>query len=271
MFRPLLLATLCFAATGTPAIASPLVDLAVVDRDSGQWLPDVRHRGERWIAGTPGHRYGVRLTNSSSDRVLVVLSIDGVNAVTGDSAHPSQAGYVLEPWQSSGISGWRKSYREVAQFVFTDLGDSYAARTGRPVDVGVIGIAVFAEARPSQPNPQSPRVAAEANERRSNANAAGPSAAAAESLARDSGAFDHGPRSPPAQALGTGHGEREWSPVARTDFVRATEQPAQVSQLRYDDRATLVARGVLPHDPRHRGDRPHAFPPGFVADPPPRW
>jgi hypothetical protein len=68
----------------------------------------------------------VRLTNTVGERVLVVLSVDGVNAVTGETANPSQAGYVLDPWQSTEIAGWRKSLDDVAQFVFTDLPDSYA-------------------------------------------------------------------------------------------------------------------------------------------------
>lgn len=270
MLRPLLLAAaVCFATACAPASATPLVDMAVVDRDSGQWLTDVRHRGERWIAGTPGHRYGVRLTNTSGERVLVVLSVDGVNAVTGDTAHPSQAGYVLEPWQSSEIAGWRKSYRDVAQFVFTDLPDSYAARTGRPDDVGVIGIAVFTETRPVRYDLPSPPIASRGDGRRDSAKAAAP--AAAESMARDRDATNQS-HDQAAQGLGTGHGAREWSPVSRTEFVRASTHPAQVSQLRYDDHATLVARGVLPryrHD--RRDDRPRAFPHGFVADPPPRW
>ena len=277
MMRPLLLAAVCFATACTSLNAAPLVDLAVVDRDSGQWLPDLRHRGERWIAGTPGHRYGVRLTNTSGERVLVVLSVDGVNAVTGDTAHPSQAGYVLEPWQSSEIAGWRKSYQDIAQFVFTDLPDSYAARTGRPDDVGVIGIAVFTEARAVAYAPPSPPVASGRRERRDSAKAAAPTGAAAESMARDgsaqdSRAQDHGTQDQASQALGTGHGARAWSPVTRTGFVRASRHPAQVSQLRYDDHATLVARGVLPRHPRDRDDdRPRALPQGFVADPPPRW
>src|SRR3546814_20574948 len=106
----------------------------------------------------PGHRYAVRLTNTSGERVLVVLSVDGVNAVTGEDADPSQAGYVLAPWQSTEIDGWRKSLDEVARFSFTDLPDSYAARTGRPRTVGVIGIAVFRERRAgriaTQPHPK---------------------------------------------------------------------------------------------------------------------
>jgi hypothetical protein len=258
MLRPLLLAALCIATACSPAYSAPLVDLAVVDRDSGEWLADVPHRGQRWIAGTPGHPYGVRLTNSSGERVLVVLSVDGVNAVTGETAHPSQAGYVLEAWQSTEVAGWRKSYEDIAQFVFTDLPDSYAARTGRPDNVGVIGIAVFTEARPiGYEYPAPPPIAGA--QRGANSAPSAPSAAAAESMARDKA----------VQGLGTGHGDREWSPVGRTGFVRASRRPVQVSQLRYDDYATLVARGIFPRQWEHEG--PRAFPNGFVADPPPRW
>src|SRR5690606_7442493 len=112
----LLAALACFA----PAVHAQ-VELAVVDRDDGRWLHQYPHRGDRWLAGVPGHRYAVRLTNTSNERVLVVLSVDGVNAVTGEDADPSQAGYVLAPWQSTEIGGWRKSLDEIAQFRFTDL------------------------------------------------------------------------------------------------------------------------------------------------------
>src|SRR5687767_12527299 len=147
MFRSILTLTavLIAAIASAPLAAQPLVQIEVVDRDTGEWLPEYRHRGQGWIAGTPGHRYGVRLTNATAERVLVVLSIDGVNAVTGETAHPSQTGYVLAPWQSTEIAGWRKSLDDIAQFVFTDLPHSYAARTGRPDNVGTIGVAVFHE------------------------------------------------------------------------------------------------------------------------------
>ena len=48
-----------------------------------------------------------------------MLSVDGVNAVTGQTASPSQGGYVLEPWETAEIAGWRKSLDDIAQFVFT--------------------------------------------------------------------------------------------------------------------------------------------------------
>src|SRR5690606_13441879 len=160
------------------------VELAVVDRDDGRWLPQYPHRGDRWLAGVPGHRYAVRLTNTSNERVLVVLSVDGVNAVTGEDADPSQAGYVLAPWQSTEIAGWRKSLDEIAQFRFTDLPDSYAARTGRPGNVGVIGIAVFRERHalrawnPPQPAPYPYRVRPQAQAEARNDAGAAPSAVA---------------------------------------------------------------------------------------------
>ena len=241
---------LLLVAVWQPAIARPLVGLTVVDREDAAELPAYRARGDTWIAGVPGHRYAVRLRNDSSERVLVVLSVDGVNAVSGETASASQAGYVLDPWETADIAGWRKSLDDIAGFVFTDLPDSYAARTGRPDNVGVIGIAVFRERQVAwQPSPP-PRAIAQRE-------AAAPASAAADAAGNAS-----------RQRLGTGHGEREWAPVGSTDFVRASRSPAQVTQLRYDDVATLVALGVLPRQPRPWQRKPRAFPAGFVPDPP---
>ena len=119
--------------------------MQIVDRSRGETLSTWRHGGASYVAGRPGDRYAVRLTNRSSGRVLVVLSVDGVNAVSGETAAVAQTGYVLAPYQSAEITGWRKSYSEAAAFYFTALPDSYAARTGRPDNVGVIGAAVFRE------------------------------------------------------------------------------------------------------------------------------
>jgi hypothetical protein len=255
MRNPLLLALLLLSAAAcTSAAARPLVHLDVIDRDSGQWLPEYRHRGDTWVPGTPGHRYAVRLSNQSDERVLVVLSVDGINAVTGQTADPSQAGYVLAPWQSTEINGWRKSLDDVAHFVFTDLPDTYAARTGRPDNIGVIGIAVFDEARPIVDD-QPAALAREGMAGAERKSAMSPPTANAADAAQGAVA---------AQRIGTGHGSREWSPVGQTAFVRASRRPEQVVQLRYDDTDNLVAMGII----RAADRTPQAFPSGFVADPP---
>lgn len=129
---PFLLLLLCGFRPAPIPEPQPPVQLSVIDREQDDPLRQYPYRGQRWIEGTPGHRYAVRLQNTTDQRVLVVLSVDGVNAITGATASPGQSGYVLDPWQSSEITGWRKSPAEVAQFVFTDNNDSYASRTGRP-------------------------------------------------------------------------------------------------------------------------------------------
>lgn len=265
----LLSVALLSASACTSLSARPLVDVNVVDRDTGQWLPEYVHRGRTWVPGVPGNRYGVRLTNTSGERVLVVLSVDGVNAVTGETAAPSQAGYVLAPWQSTQIDGWRKSLDDVAQFVFTDLPDSYAARTGRPDNVGVIGIAVFRESRPYPVYQPGPPIANGTHERNESKAARAAAPASAGSAAAESTASDSAYGGVAQQRIGTGHGQREWSPVGRTQFVRASTRPAQVTQLRYDDIDTLAALGIVPRPYSDRShDEPDAFPAGFVADPP---
>ena len=277
MIRPiaLLAAAIAISAACAPISARPLVDIDVVDRDTGEWLTEYRHRGQTWIPGTPGHRYHLRLTNNSAERVLVVVSVDGVNVVSGETAGAQQTGYVLGPWQTTEIAGWRKSMREVAQFYFTDLPDSYAARTGRPDNVGVIGAAVFRERQRYVPYEAPAPIArddryggrAESERRQRSADKAAPAPQAARSASAGS-AYESDAM---GQSIGTGHGEREWSPVGRTEFQRASRTPAEVVQLRYDDVPNLVAMGVMPRPyrwDRPYRDRPQAFPNGFAADPP---
>ena len=150
-----------------PALAGMAVDVEILDRKSGEVLPVYWHAGERHVAGEPGREYEIRLRNRQGDRVLAVTSIDGVNVITGKTAAPSQSGYVLDPWGRIDIDGWRKSMDQVAAFYFTALPDSYAARTGRPDHVGVIGVALFRE---------RVRVMPMESERRASAEAAAPSA-----------------------------------------------------------------------------------------------
>jgi hypothetical protein len=65
--------------------------------------------------------------------------------------------------------------------------------------------------------------------------------------------------------LGTGHGEREYSPTTQTAFERASSAPAEIVQVRYDSYANLLASGVIPRA-RPMPRQPDAFP-SFVPDP----
>jgi len=266
------------------AQAGALVDVSVIDRDTGSVLPTHRHDGKLYVAGIPGHRYSVRLYNCTSSRVLTVLSVDGVNAISGQTANPNQSGYVLDAWQSTEVEGWRKNMAEIAQFNFTALDNSYAARTGRPNNVGVIGVAVFREKPPvwrerddkismreaeAQPRSADSAGAAAAPA----APAAGGAAQAAKSanapagVARADSLAAQRPTPKPEESLGTGHGARESSYASYTTFERASSSPDEVDSVWYDSYKNLVARGVIP-TPRPIAVEPQPFPNGgFVPDP----
>ena len=269
--RTLLCAALLAAGLVSTAHAGNLLDLAVVDRDTGQTLPTYADDGRLYVAGTPGHRYSVRMVNRTAGRVLAVLSVDGVNAVSGQTADTNQTGYVLDAWESTEIAGWRKSLDEIAQFNFTALPDSYAAKTGRPANVGVIGVAVFAERAPVW------RGGDEIAREKSAAEPPRPASAEAESRADSAADSNAGggrlaPQAAPAaksarqERLGTGHGEREYAHVDTTTFVRASRRPAETVAIWYDSYRNLVAQGVIQKP--QRPHEPQPFPNAFVPDPP---
>jgi hypothetical protein len=248
-------ATCCALIAASQVYAGSLIDLQVISRSTGQRMPLYQHRGKTYVVGAPGERYSLQLRNLTGARVMAVVSVDGVNAITGETAAPNQTGYVLDPYQVADISGWRKTTDQVARFYFTPLPDSYAARTDRPDNVGVIGLAVFREYLEPPPIAYAPqafdsRIAGAARP-------AAPAPSAAGEVMREERAQDK---------LGTGHGEREYSSVSHTEFRRATASPAETVAVWYDSRERLANAGVLPRQsPCCYGPQP--FPGHFVPDP----
>ncbi|MET0533047.1 MAG: hypothetical protein ABW171_02380 [Steroidobacter sp.] len=241
-----------------PAYASKWAGVEIYDRTDQRTLPIYVHEDELYVAGEPGHQYEIRLRNRSNERLLAVTSVDGVNVISGETAATEQSGYVLPAWDSVEIDGWRKSMDEVATFYFTRLSKSYAARTGRPENVGAIGVAVFRERRRCCRHyrlEQDNAAAAEAPQAPS-----APLAEADESVASSSARQSR-------EKLGTGHGHREDSPIEYVDFQRASSAPEDVIIIYYDSTRNLVARGVIREPGKYADRRPDPFPNGFVPDP----
>jgi hypothetical protein len=253
---------LAAAIAGFPASAfaiGSLADIDIVDRVQNRALPVYWHQGRAYIAGEPGHEYRIALRNRAHADVLAVVSVDGVNVVSGETASVGQSGYVVNNGQRLDITGWRKSLVDTAAFYFTALPDSYAARTGRPNNVGVIGVALFR--RKYSPPPAISLNEAWAPEADGAAGAAGASAADQDRAKRTA---PGAPAASPQHSLGTGHGRREYSSAQYVDFERATTAPEERITLYYDSFANLVAMGVIP--PATRG-LPQPFPGSFVPDP----
>jgi hypothetical protein len=285
---PVLGAALAVTASlgAAPAVAVPF-DLRIYDRTVGRYLPTYEFQGRLYVVGKPGNEYALSLGNRSEERLLAVASVDGVNIVSGETAAPSQSGYVLAPGQTAEISGWRKSLSHTAAFYFTEHQNSYAARTGRPNDVGVIGVALFRERRPPPPMlPYAPQPRSWDQRGRSDA---APGNDASGSTSAESAQAEGMPPSPPTgsvyprqapndsyrraeKSLGTGHGRQEWSSTRYTEFERATREPDRVVTLYYDTYSNLYAMGVpVGSDRDYAWRRPRPFPRdptyGFVPDP----
>jgi hypothetical protein len=238
------------------------------------------HRGEYWVAGAPGAKYAIDVRNATGQRVLAVTSVDGVNVVSGETASMGQTGYVFGAWQRYGITGWRKGNDAVAAFEFTASPNSYAERTGRPRDVGVIGVALFLERAPvaiavpivPAPAPTAPTAPASSGLPGMADKSMAESAAPATGQAHEAHNASIARRAAPlaAHKLGTSHGERESSYVTHTAFERERSTPNEVIRIRYDSRENLMAMGVLP---QYRAPQPlpNPFPDspiGYVPDPP---
>ncbi|HYN27545.1 MAG TPA: hypothetical protein VES94_04540 [Burkholderiales bacterium] len=238
----------CLSLAVAPALAAgSLAVVQIHDRASGRTLP-VYESGGRWfVAGKPGNEYQVTVRNRAGGDLLAVVSVDGINVVTGETAAASQSGYVIDRGSAMSIKGWRKSLEKVAAFYFTDLGDTYAARTGRPDNIGVIGVALFKR----KPEPvlelEQPQTRGE------------PGAAS------DGAARSAEPRAA-EKSIGTGHGRSQTSHARYVAFERESDTPNEVVVIHYDTYANLVARGVIPQSPHW----PSPFPGGFVPDPPGR-
>ena len=240
------------AITYSSAQAGELASLSIISQQTGQPIKIWRHAGRNYIAGTNGQRYSLQIKNKLDVRLLSVVAVDGINVITGDTAAPDQSGYVLEADQQQEIAGWRKSMQQVAAFYFTDLSDTYAARTGRSEQAGVIGIALYREknamVRPSTIEARRKRAYDE-------------NVAKSSQRAQSAPLQAQGPES--EDKLGTGHGERIQSESRSTEFLRASKTPSEMLTVYYDSYANLVARGIIP---RHL-DHPSPFPNRFVPDP----
>jgi hypothetical protein len=230
--------------------------------DGGERLQTFSHHGQTFVLGRPGRRYSIRVHNPTAQRVEAVISVDGRDALSGEVADfVQQRGYVVPPFGSVVVDGFRTSLERVATFRFTDPSDSYSARMGTPQNVGVIGVAFFTERvrpraiarddrrfRPPAPKSAAPGRASKSRE-------------SADSSSRGAG------------NLGTEFGEGRDSSVVEVSFQRMSPtRPEQLISVRYDDAEGLEARGIAVFQRDWRSSRvqvePRAFPRSRFAQPP---
>ncbi len=198
-------------------------------------------RGNVYVEAVRGQEYSLRVTNPTPYRVAVALSVDGLNTIDGKhtgAAHASK--WVLEPYDSTVITGWQVNESIARRFFFTNEPNSYGAALGQTNNLGVIEavfyrekhreIAVYGSRKDAQaPAPQASREA-------QNGVAAAPS----------------------DDYAATGMGQQTGNDVQLVD-INLESTPAASVRIRYEFRPELIKLGVFAVDPMQRREHAQGF------------
>lgn len=111
----------------------------------GSPLAGFNSGGRTHFVGVDGERYMIQLQNHTAQRIEAVATVDGLDVIDGRPGSFTKRGYLLAPFSTVEIDGFRRSTEAVAAFRFGSVRDAYAARKGSDRNVGVIGVAFFHE------------------------------------------------------------------------------------------------------------------------------
>jgi hypothetical protein len=251
-------ASLCGLLFAGPAFAQSwsargsLVEISVqVDGATAPLYRAADGSGRYYLEARRGAAYELRLENRSHERLGVVVSVDGLNAVSGERdrsvARPGDPGrmYVLDPREGTSVRGWRTSLSDVHRFTFVDEQASYAARTGNAnARMGWIELAVYRELRPYVWRRPPAPVTGE----RPRDEARSQPAAPAEAPKREALEQDQRRDAASSSHPGTGWGTREPDQAVLVEF-RPQPAAAERVTLRYEYAPALQRLGLLPPFP----------------------
>ena len=131
-------------------VAQGAITVQVLD-ENGSPLPSEKIGGRDYVVGSDGQRYTIQIENHTGNRFEAVATVDGLDVIDGKAGSFAKRGYLVDPWSTLEIDGFRRSQAEVAAFRFGAVKDSYAARKGNDRNVGVIGVVFFHERGSSLP------------------------------------------------------------------------------------------------------------------------
>jgi len=208
---------------------------------SGRVLRQHNYEGRSYIEAPPEGEYTIRLTNTlqrartpngQTGRQLAVVSVDGLNIITGEKAGFSDPGYVVLAGQTIEIPGWRRTDSEVAAFQFKPQEGSYTAAMGNGTsNTGVIGLAVFNEkAKPELWAPRSRTVTTTTTTTTETMN---------DRINRRARSKGVGPAGHPISANSAGTFQEESSDMLNEGFTRTL-----IGDFGYDDDATMDSMPV---------------------------
>ncbi len=245
---------------------------------NGYPLEQYPARGRLYVEAREGAEYGITIRNPLPDRVAVALAVDGLNTI--DARHTTARAaskWVIEPYGSITISGWQMSSTRARRFYFTSERDSYAARMGRPDDLGLITAVFFRERRPVAvvPPPRPPYILEDETTRVESKDKRDAPAERQQSRAESAGQARNRSAVPydNDEYAATGIG-RAVDHDVRWVNLDLEERPMTEVSIRYEYRPTLVRLGILPRpypqtpEPLQRRERARGFRDGqFCPEP----
>lgn len=274
----------CAAQAQWEPTPGALVGVSVaVDGERAPLFPSPDGTNRFYLEARARAPYAINLANRTGERLGVLLTVDGLNAISGERDPAPGRMYVLGPWEQMTVRGWRTSLQDVRQFTFVDERASYAVRSGKANGrIGWIEAAVYREQRRYVARPRPWR---EYDGRSEESDSAGE--ARSRSMAPPASAPPEGADAPAAKLEaeptersrdyrgsgsfpGTGWGPRAEDPAVVVSF-EPEAAPADRITLRYEYRSALLALGVLPRPwpprdrlrERERGDSGFAKPPAW--------
>lgn len=224
-------------------------DISVKLLVKGREVDVVYHKGLTYFVAPSTDAtvpYTIQVSNNSGCRVAVVVSVDGLSVMTGKNASQNDTAYIIEPYGTADIKGWRRGNQEVAQFNFTSKGQSYAGLTDRPTNVGVIGVVAYPE---KVVYPVKTATVMSFN-------------SSGEYRPRGVGTLSCS-KGVSGQSVGTGYGEYIQDCVTSVRFDRDYSRKA-VLVYNYDSHDSLVDRGIIASCPPP--SVPNAFPGDVRSD-----
>jgi hypothetical protein len=215
-----------------------------------------------YLQAEKGARYGVRVRNTSGERLGLVIAVDGRNIINGKKSDlaRSEPMYVLAPYATQDYAGWRANLDAINEFYFSDWSDSYAEAFGDRSARGVIAVAVYREVPPPPPIYQPYEEDERSRSNDSPAASSPPSARADSSAEKSAGGARR------SESAGTGYGDRRIDHVVEVDFVARSNADSR-HFIKYEWRETLCRKHVLECGEKNRFWDESTL--GF-APPPPR-
>lgn len=220
---------------------------------------EYRRDGTVYIEALRGQEFAIRLTNPMPYRVAVALSVDGLNTI--DAKHTdawTAAKWILEPYESTTISGWQVNQETARKFYFTGETRSYGAALGQTKNLGVIEAVFYAERRrpvAKQEHRSYERRESSADTESGTASAPPPPMSAPKSSGNAAGSA----AAPSDDYAAAGMGRRTQHDI---EWVNIDLDPTPVasSRIRYEFHQQLVKLGVLPDErPLARRERARGF------------